>query len=81
MLSMLCVQNLKKILLLQKMCEQYWPEDGKTVEYGDICILNLKQTVYADHIHRIFQLTSRSATESRKVIMKTTPHSMTIPSF
>ncbi|XP_046419723.1 receptor-type tyrosine-protein phosphatase V-like [Neodiprion fabricii] len=40
----------------QKICKQYWPEIGNTVEHGQITILNVKQRVYADYTHRIFQI-------------------------
>ncbi|XP_046478704.1 tyrosine-protein phosphatase non-receptor type 7-like [Neodiprion pinetum] len=41
----------------QKICKQYWPEIGNTVEHGQVTILNVKQRVYADYTHRIFQVT------------------------
>lgn len=39
----------------QVKCEQYWPDDGETEEYGDITVDTLQSEAYADYTERIFQ--------------------------
>ncbi|XP_011684327.1 PREDICTED: receptor-type tyrosine-protein phosphatase alpha-like isoform X2 [Wasmannia auropunctata] len=46
-------------------CEQYWPDIGKTMKYGDIIVLNEKHNVLADYCFRTFHVTCGE--ETRKI--------------
>ncbi|XP_011308081.1 receptor-type tyrosine-protein phosphatase T isoform X2 [Fopius arisanus] len=41
----------------KKKCEQYWPEIGKEMTFGDINVHNLTHTTFADYTFRTFSVT------------------------
>ncbi|XP_046742503.1 uncharacterized protein LOC124409127 [Diprion similis] len=51
----------------KKMCEQYWPDVGGVMEYGEIVVSNLTQDVFADYTYRTFNVTKHRETEMRKI--------------
>ncbi|XP_063976230.1 receptor-type tyrosine-protein phosphatase F-like isoform X2 [Diachasmimorpha longicaudata] len=49
----------------KKKCEQYWPEIGRELTFGNITVHNLSHTTFADYTFRTFSVTC--AEETRKV--------------
>ncbi|KAK0158949.1 hypothetical protein PV328_009884 [Microctonus aethiopoides] len=40
----------------KKKCEQYWPEIGKVMKYGNISVSNISHVQFADYTFRIFHI-------------------------
>ncbi|XP_012261958.2 receptor-type tyrosine-protein phosphatase delta-like [Athalia rosae] len=47
-------------------CEQYWPEIGKKLKYGEVSVSNTNHEVFADYTFRTFQISL--AGDKRKVM-------------
>lgn len=49
------------------MCEMYWPDVGKKVEYGDFIVSNLAEQELSDYTCRTFVVSRRTKMEQRQV--------------
>lgn len=45
------------VFLVQRKCDQYWPENGETKQYHDIYVQHLDTETTSDFIIRSFDLT------------------------